>query len=196
MQRRMTLQEVIDLEPCWLEEDREAGIARIKALFGGRKYATPQRILAADISSEDKLWLLLREPFFTDQQLALIACDFAAAVLPIYEAEVPGDTRPRDAIDTVRRYARGGVGSDEMMAAVEAAAEAAQAAQAAKVAWAAWAAAKAAAKAVRAAAEANRAAWAAWAATWANRAAGATEAAQADWDAACENQLRLLEKYI
>jgi hypothetical protein len=39
--------------------------------------------------------------------LATWAADCAERTLPLFEAQAPGDTRPRDAIDGVRAFARG-----------------------------------------------------------------------------------------
>ena len=39
--------------------------------------------------------------------LAIWAADCAERTLPLFEARVPGDTRPRDALDGVRAFARG-----------------------------------------------------------------------------------------
>jgi len=39
--------------------------------------------------------------------LAVWAADCAERTLPVFEAQIPGDTRPRDAIDGLRAFARG-----------------------------------------------------------------------------------------
>jgi len=95
----------------------------------------------------------------------LFACDCAEHVLPLFEAKRPHDPRPRQAIETARRYADGKASIEELRAAWEAAG-------------AAWGAAWEAAGAARDAAGA--AAWAAW------DAAGAAGGAAwgAAWDAA------------
>ena len=43
----------------------------------------------------------------SEQTLRTLACDFAEHVLDFWEAEYPGDLRPRTAIEVARRYARG-----------------------------------------------------------------------------------------
>ena len=131
MRRKMTMEEIIALEPCWLMEDREAEIARIERLFGRYKYATIPRVLAAEIGDEDKLWLLLREPFFTVRELRHIACDFAERVLPQYERVCPGDYRLRKAIDLARKYADGEITAEKLWAARKAVCDAAAAHEAA-----------------------------------------------------------------
>lgn len=40
--------------------------------------------------------------------LGLWAADCAERVLPLFEAKSPSDTRPREAIESIRAYARGG----------------------------------------------------------------------------------------
>ena len=39
--------------------------------------------------------------------VALWAADCAERTLPLFEAKAPGDTRPREALDGVRAFARG-----------------------------------------------------------------------------------------
>lgn len=51
----------------------------------------------------------------------LFACDCAERVLPIFERERPGDKRPREAIETARRFARGEASERELSVAEEAA---------------------------------------------------------------------------
>ena len=65
-----------------------------------------------------------------------IACDCAAAVLHVYEKQVPNDKRPRTAIDVARRFADGEATQKELAAARDAAWAAAWAA-AGDAAWAA-----------------------------------------------------------
>jgi hypothetical protein len=110
---------------------------------------------------------LIRE--VTTWNARLYAHDCARHVLPIYEREHPGDTRVREALRVVRRYALGRASDEELAAAWDAA----------------WAAA------------ANAAAWAAARATaWATRAAtgaaayAAANAAERRW------QLKRLRHYI
>ena len=77
----------------------------------------------------------------------LFVCDCAERVLPLFEKCHPEDKRPRWAIETARRYARGEASAEEMAAAraAWAASDAARAAWAAcDAAWAAWPVARAA----------------------------------------------------
>ena len=115
-----------------------------------------------------------------------LACRFAEDVLPLYEREHPGDLRPRQAIDTKRRWLRGEA-TDEELAAARAAMAAMDARDAAMAAMdamaAAWAAARdAAMAAARAAMAAARAARdAAWGAMAAMAAAHAARAKYRQW---------------
>ena len=102
----------------------------------------------------------------------LFAADCAEHMLPVFEAEFPGDERPAEAIAAARAFARGEI--DAAWAA--GAANAASAASAACAASAAWA------------------AWAAWAAS-AARAARAARAASAARDGERQWQTRLLLDY-
>jgi hypothetical protein len=112
---------------------------------------------------------------WTDKEKRLFACDCAEHTLPIYEKEYPDVKRPRQAIETARRFALGEATSEEMDAAGDAA----------------WAAARAAVRAAARAAARDAARAAARAAAWdaAGDAAGdaardAARAAEEKWQAA------------
>lgn len=92
---------------------------------------------------------------WNERTARLFACDCAERVLPLFERECPGDTRPRAAIETARGFALGQATAKELDAAWAAARAAAwDAARAA--ARAALAAARAARDAARAARDAER----------------------------------------
>jgi len=117
--------------------------------------------------AEDCLWALCATEQDCETVARFIAADCAELALPIYEREYPGDTRPRQAIEAARAFARGEIdaaASDAASASASAAWAAASAS--ASAAWAAasaaWAAASASARAARAAWDAASAAWAAW----------------------------------
>ena len=147
----VTIEQALDWNPC-AGYNRE----RITGLFAGRENLTILDILALDIPAADRLWAVLRNEFFTDEQLHTLACDFAEHVVHL----CGDDPRPQAAIDAKRAWLRG-----EISAAAWDAASAA--------AWdAAWDAASAAASA---------AAWdAAWDAAWA-AASDAARAAEQEW---------------
>ena len=111
---------------------------------------------------------------WNERTARIFACDCAESVLSLYEKEHPGDKRPRQAIDTARRFADGKATKKELTATRAAARNAAEAVEAA-----AWAAEDAAMDAAR------RAAWAAaWAGAWDAAWAAARDAAWAAVDAA------------
>lgn len=102
----------------------------------------------------DALWCCRVLPAVYTPALRLLACAAAQRVLPLYEQRYPGDERPRRAIETAQRYAKGQCPLNELSAAY-AAAYTAAAAAAAAVAYAAAAAAAADVAAYTAAAAAQ-----------------------------------------
>jgi hypothetical protein len=56
-----------------------------------------------------------------DRERRLLACDYAERVLPLFELPYPDDHRPRQAIESARRYADGEASEEEMLAAKDAA---------------------------------------------------------------------------
>jgi len=62
----------------------------------------------ARLVSEFKTW--------DDRTARLFACDCAKRVLPIYEKRYPDDKRPREAINTARRFANGKATKPELAA--------------------------------------------------------------------------------
>ena len=152
-----------------------------KALGGIRTYGrtTPIKLSRVlDICGiEDCFWVIDRTVLNADQrrELRLCGCDCAERVLPLFEAECPGDPRPRRAIEAGRRYARNEIGHEEL-------------ASIGDDAWDAWA-----GTSDRAAAWA---AWTAWAAAGSVRYAlattydGAVEAAGAAADSADERAIQ------
>jgi len=124
----------------------------------------------------DAIWALriVIEP--AEKEIRLFACDCAERVLPIYEKQYPDDQRPRQAIETARRFAIGKATPEELHAAgATAGATAAGATAGATAAALAASAAALAASAAGAAACAALAANAAGAAACAALAAGAAE---------------------
>jgi hypothetical protein len=82
---------------------------------------------------------LLRRLNWDERAARLFACDCAERVLPLFEVETPEDMRPRQAIETARRFANGQAKEKELIAAWATASAAARAAARAArdVAWAA-----------------------------------------------------------
>ena len=119
---------------------------------------------------------------WNDKNLRLFAYWCAEQVLPIYEAEYPDDYRPRNAIETAKRYVECLATEEELSAAMDAAWAAAAAAM--DAAWAAAAAASAAARHAARHAASAAARYAAWDAASAAAWAAADAARYAAWDAA------------
>jgi hypothetical protein len=143
----------------------EPGYKQLAKILGGvRRYGKDKPIpLASVLESnglDDALWVLQNARAGKDaERIAyLFAADCAARVLEFFERAYPNDSRPREAIMTARRFARGQATVKELDAAVAAARVAAcVAVAAARVA--AGAAVAAAAGAAAGAAWAARAAW-------------------------------------
>lgn len=65
---------------------------------------------------------------YTPRTLRLLACDYAEHVLPLWERVYPSDLRPRQVIETARRFVNGVATREELRFAADAAAVAAYAA--------------------------------------------------------------------
>ena len=165
--KTVTLEQIMSWNLCY-EREKISDL-----LFQDKEEVGFEDIVTLDIPAKDKLWAVLRNEFFTDNDLYFLACKFASLVMPIWEKYYPNDKRPQTAIETRLRWLRGEA-TDEELAVARTAAGAADAAAREAAREAAWAAAGAATSAARAAAGAADAA--AWAAAWA--ADAAAEAAQ------------------
>ena len=120
--------------------------ARYKVLIeglGGLSYGmdTPITLLhILDLCGvDDAIWALraclpLQQHFVRE-----LACDYAARVLPIFEANYPDDHRPSKCIEVARRYARGEASEAELSVARDAAWNAVRVAAWAAARDAAWA---------------------------------------------------------
>jgi hypothetical protein len=121
----------------------EPGYKQLAKILGGvRRYGKDKPIpLASVLESnglDDALWVLQNARAGKDaERIAyLFAADCAARVLEFFERAYPNDSRPREAIMTARRFARGQATVKELDAAVAAARVAAGAAWAAvRAAW-------------------------------------------------------------
>ena len=134
---KITLEQILGWGPC---VDYDTAAAIIEATDANWP-KTPLEIAELDIPVEDILWVLLRPEIIPEEQLHLLACDFADDVLLIFEREYPGDQRPRAAIETKRRWVNGDATDDDLDASWAAAWAAARGAS-----WAAaWAASRGAA---------------------------------------------------
>lgn len=100
--KRITIQQMIALNPC-----EDYTLERLTELWAGRESLAALEILDLEIPSKDKLWAVLKNWCFDDRTLHHLAADFAEKVLPIFEATLPDDNRPRLAIQATRDLADG-----------------------------------------------------------------------------------------
>lgn len=118
------------------------------ASFGGSRPGDDEQITLLRILGsnglEDAIWALRAASPYDERRRVTVgfACDCADRVLPIFERRYPDDRRPRDCIETTRRYMRGEATREELRAdaarasdAAEAAAWAADASDAAEIEW-------------------------------------------------------------
>ena len=100
-----------------------------KALGGISKYGVNTPIPLDKVLEvcglDDTLWCLHITIESCDREARLFACDCAERGLPIYEARYSNDRRPRQAIETSRKFANGQATSEELAASWAAAAGAA-----------------------------------------------------------------------
>ena len=164
--RRLTVDEVMALKPCYSRE-------RVEELWAGRDSLGLDEIAALDIPRADRLWCLLAPRVLPKLALGELHCRIVDEAVEIYERYYPDDPRPRHANDVHRAMLRGEATAGEWAAARNASWAAAEAAARDAARSASWDAARAAARA---------AAWtAARAASWA---AARDAARNAAWDAA------------
>ena len=148
--------------------DHEEIDVRAFVAFGAKP---PGCLEAIDEARDNQVDFLVQRIVLDQKTRALLACDFAEHVLPIWYEYYPDDHRPKKAIEAARKYVAGKINESALKIAGEAAWAAANAASSA---WAASAGASAAWLATRAAS-------AVW---WAARVSAASEARAASWLAA------------
>jgi hypothetical protein len=104
-----TIDEIMALNPCYSRD-------KILVMTGGKDPISMIEIARLEsVSIQDRLWALLR--LVPEQTARNLACDFADHALPIFEAEFPTDRRPRECVETARRYAEGESTKQELDAA-------------------------------------------------------------------------------
>jgi hypothetical protein len=99
----------MEFRPCY---DR----GEILKMSGGIESMTLLGIARLDsVSVDDRLWVLFW--LLPEKTMRLLACDFAEHTLYIFEKQYPEDKRPRQSIETSRRYAEGEATQEELDAA-------------------------------------------------------------------------------
>ena len=158
-------------------------VARIKACFKrfGGSMSALDILTLANVSAEDKLWVVLLEEFIPAPTLHEFACVCAEYALTLVNNP---DQRSIKVIEVKRAWLRGEATDEELVAAWDAARAAPRAA------WVAWATASDANDAAWAAATASASSAARAAATWAS--SDAAWAAENAWNAVCEAQVAYL----
>jgi len=172
---RITIDNILSWHPCKEYQTREL----LLEVTNNRESLTPLEVSHLDISTDDRLWVLLRPEVLGRRDLTLCVCDYAEHVAHLWHAPEGCSWQPSDTLDVVRRYARGEATDEEL----DIAAWVARVARVVRPAWVAAGVAKAAWVAAAATNAAARAAWAAMAAT-------ADIAAEREW------QLARLRTYI
>lgn len=188
--KTVTLEQFIAFKPCWLEE--EGGRERLENIASRHKEWTDLDVLELspeEVSSEDKLWAVLRPEYLQEETLHEFACRCAERALSFVDNP---DPRSIAAIEAKRKWLRGEIADEDRFAAWSAAVDAAGSAAAS----AAWSAVRDAASAAWSAAWANASA-AAWSAAWAAASAAARDAAEAAArDAERDLQVQMLIELI
>ncbi len=148
--KTITLEEFKTFAPYWLKT--EEGREKLEEIGRKKERWTALDILELEeVSTEDKLWAVLREELIEAPVLHEFACRCAEEALKLVKNP---DPRSVAAIEAKRRWLRGEIGDEELEAVRVAASAAARAAASAANAaaqdaeWAAWTAASAVASAV------------------------------------------------
>ena len=118
---KVTVEQVMAWKPCgWDGQDNGKNYteARVRKLFGRRKYMTALQILGLDIPYEDRLWGVLREELIWARTLRYFSCDCAERALERERREGrEPDPRSWEAVRVSRLYAAGKATKEELAAA-------------------------------------------------------------------------------
>jgi hypothetical protein len=87
---------------------------QIHAAIGDRSEFDAADVLRLDISSQEKLRIVLRTRLLDNRTLRLFACNCVEHVLPIFERNYPDDNRPRSILKVVQRFADGRATEDDL----------------------------------------------------------------------------------
>ena len=137
--KRVTVEDVLDWDPCWVEEDEGDG-SRVRRVLAplGESFTAIDILGLSGVSPEDRLWVVLRPEMLGDRVLRLfgVACARSALLSSGHD-----DPRSARACDIAEAYALGEATREDLQAAWSAAESAAESA-----AWSAvWSAARSAA---------------------------------------------------
>ena len=153
--KSVTLEEFKKFGPCWLEDKEDA--KKLEEIGRRKEQWTALDILDLpdeEVSAADKLWAVLREELIDAPVLHEFACRCAEEALKLVDNP---DPRSVAAIEAKRKWLRGEIGNDALLAAWVAARTTSAAAR--EAAWAARASAREAAWAARASAREAARAW-------------------------------------
>lgn len=115
--KSITLEEFKTFAPCWLKT--EEGREKLEEIGRKKERWTALDILELEeVSTEDKLWAVLREELIEAPVLHEFACRCAEKALKLVKNP---DPRSVAAIEAKRRWLRGEIGDEELEAARDAA---------------------------------------------------------------------------
>lgn len=102
MKTRITEEDLIDWKACYWENYNETEIERLRKLLP----CTPEQLIEYNsVHHEDKLWVLLREDFFSLDDLRLMSCDFIESVAHLYKSRrFSSYNKVRKCINAARRF--------------------------------------------------------------------------------------------
>ncbi len=141
--KSISLEEFKGFRPCWLET--ATGARRLERIGSRKERWTAMDILdlpESEVSAEDKIWAVTKAEIIEEEKLHEFACRCAEEALKLVKDP---DPRSVAAIEAKRKWLKGEITDEELVAARGAAWDAAWAAASAAASDAAWDAARAAA---------------------------------------------------
>ena len=98
--------------------------------FMRQEIITIEQIIDSELPLYDFGWFLIKKCELERTQKIHLAKSMAEIILPIFEAKIPGDNRPRKALEAIDSFLSGDMSHDDLIAARRAACAAAYAASA------------------------------------------------------------------
>lgn len=83
--------------------------------FALNPHITASEILELDLPAKNRVEALLQPELLTEGRLRMLACDFAAHTLHVFEAHAPNDYRPHECLSTAFLLNAWGIGSWEQL---------------------------------------------------------------------------------